>query len=121
MSRRRLGSIALASVALGLLILSCRQDKSTGPPTTTELDSPYLLGATTGSQNYIHTFANAGTYPYHCKLHTTATHRMAGTRFAAAPRPGSGFLSVFPCACPSASSAARATQSVQCAHFVSRH
>src|SRR5258706_858906 len=102
MSRRRLGSIALASVALGLLILSCRQDKSTGPPTTTELDSPYLLGATTGSQNYIHTFANAGTYPYHCKLHTTATHRMAGTGFGNAQAPGNGLLPIFPVAPPSA-------------------
>lgn len=95
MPRRLLGPIALASVALGLSILSCGEDKSTNPPGANELDSPYLLGATAGSENYIHTFANAGTYPYHCKLHTTASHREGGTVLVDPQGPESVFVSIF--------------------------
>jgi len=95
MSRRLIGLVALASLTLVLSVPGCSEDKSTSPPAANELDSPYLLGATTGSQNYIHSFANAGTYPYHCKLHTTATHRMAGTVFVTAQGPESVFVSIF--------------------------
>ena len=91
MSRRLLGLIMAASL---LSVLSCRNE-GTGPPPAMELDSPYLLGHTTGSQNYIHTFTNAGTYPYHCRLHTTSSHRMAGTVFVVAQGPESVFVSIF--------------------------
>jgi plastocyanin len=62
-----------------LVALGCSEDKGTTSPTAKELDSPAMLGATTGSQNYIHVFADAGTYPYHCRYHTSSYHRMAGT------------------------------------------
>ena len=95
MSRRQIGLAVLASLALGLSILACGQDKGTGPPSASELDSPYLLGATSGSQNYIHTFANSGTYSYHCKLHTTASHREGGTVLVDAQGPESVFVSIY--------------------------
>jgi plastocyanin len=60
-----------------------------------ELDSPSLLGATAGSQNYIHTFAHAGLYPYHCEYHTTASHRMAGTVTVDDTGQDSAFVSIF--------------------------
>lgn len=92
MSRRLLGLIALVSL---LSVLSCRKDEGTGPPPAKELDSPYLLGHTTGSQNYVHVFAYAGTYPYHCRLHTTSSHRMAGTVFVVPQGAESVFVSIF--------------------------
>jgi hypothetical protein len=92
---RRLGLMVLASLTLGLPLLSCGKDQETSPPPTKELDSPYLLGATGGSQNYIHAFANPGTYAYHCKLHTTATHRMGGMVFVTAQGADSAFVSIF--------------------------
>ena len=95
MSLRLIGLAALASLTLSLCIIACGEDKGTSPPPANELDSPYLLGATAGSQNYIHTFANAGTFSYHCKLHTTASHREGGTVFVSAQGPESVFVSIF--------------------------
>src|SRR5439155_14971869 len=71
MSRRRMGGLILASVSLSLSlsVMSCGDQKATAPAAGKELDSPYLLGASTGSANYIHMFASEGTYPYHCTLH----------------------------------------------------
>ncbi len=90
------GLIALASLALALLNFSCGQDAPTKPAShALELDSPYLLGATTGSENYIHIFANAGNYPYHCRLHSTADHREGGAVFVTAQAPESAFVSIF--------------------------
>jgi hypothetical protein len=92
---RRLAGFAVLTLILSLSVLACGEDKSTSPPPAIELDSPFLLGATSGSQNYIHTFANAGTYPYHCKLHTTALHREGGTVFVIDQGPDSVFVSIF--------------------------
>ena len=71
--------VRLAGLCFVLLLLGCSKDPTTPPASGPELDSPALLGSTTGSVNYIHVFAHAGTYPYHCSFHTTAHHRMAGT------------------------------------------
>lgn len=91
---RALRFVLPASLALGLTIIACRGNQGTSPPPAPELDSQALLGATTGSQNYIHTFANAGTYPYHCKYHTTSSHRMAGTVVVDPQGPESVFVSI---------------------------
>lgn len=79
MARNPFVLLALAGLALVLATLACREDKSTSPDPRDVLDSPALLGHSNGSQNYIHTFVTAGTYPYHCEYHTTNSHRMAGT------------------------------------------
>jgi plastocyanin len=58
---------ALAAI-LALALLGCGGDDDTGtnpPPPNPELDSPTLVG---GAQ-FVHTFANAGTFPYHCDFH----------------------------------------------------
>jgi plastocyanin len=89
----RLHVLLLASLALSLL--ACSDDQGTRPVPTKELDSPALLGATTGSQNYIHTFANTGVYPYHCTFHTTTAHRMAGTVIVGNGGPDSAFVSIY--------------------------
>lgn len=63
------GPLALASL---LALTSCSKDSNspTSPGgTTRELNSSDL--AQGGS--YAHTFANAGTYPYHCARHTSMT------------------------------------------------
>lgn len=95
MSRRPLGLVAVFGTALVVGSLACSQDKATSPTPAPELDSPPLLGATAGSPNYIHTFANAGIYPYHCTFHTTAHYRMAGTVLVEAQGPDSAFVSIF--------------------------
>ena len=117
MSRRLLGLIVFASLPLGLSVVSCGEDEGTSPPPAKELDSPYLLGATTGSRNYIHTFTNAGTYPYHCKLHTTASHRMAGTVYVVAQGPESTFVSIFEGAYHPASATVRPNGQVRWQNF----
>lgn len=91
---RPLGLVALASLSLALSLLACSKDPVTGPPAEA-FDSPALLGSTSGSQNYIHVFANSGTHPYHCKYHTTSAHREAGTVIVADGGPDSAFISIF--------------------------
>lgn len=83
--------VSLAGVSLALALAGCVQDKGTNPVPANELASPSLLGATAGSQNYIHAFATPGTYPYHCSYHTTSEHREAGTVIV----DGAGLDSVF--------------------------
>ena len=78
MSHRSVGLVALAALSLVFAVLGCREDKGTNPTPASELGSPALLGATSGSQNYLYTFVSAGTYPYHCNYHTTLSHREAG-------------------------------------------
>jgi len=95
MSLRPFGLIVIASPFLVLSLLACGEDKGTNPAPAKELDSPALLGATAGSQNYIHTFANVGTYPYHCMYHTTNSHRMAGTVIVDDHGQDSAFVSIF--------------------------
>ncbi len=64
--------IVLVTLTLGLLATGCGSDSKNNPvnpPVTLELNSPNL--ATAGV--YPHVFANAGTYPYHCKFHSGMT------------------------------------------------
>lgn len=94
MSDRLLALTWLAGLSLCLSASSCTKH-STKPPAGMELDSPYLLGATTGSQNYIHAFANDGDYPYHCVLHTTYHHREGGVVFVNSQGGDSAFVRIF--------------------------
>jgi len=94
MNVRRTVSVGLAGLAL-VVLASCLADKTTEPPNGRELDSPSLLGSTTGSQNYIHTFANQGTYPYHCEYHTTQNHREPGTVIVDDNGVDSAFVQIF--------------------------
>ncbi len=94
MSLRPLGLIVLAGW-IAASASACSQTPSTSPVTGKELDSPYLLGATSGSENYIHVFANAGHYAYHCKLHTTAYYRMGGLVIVSAQGSDSAFVTIF--------------------------
>ena len=94
---RRLHALVTAAgiVTLALSLPSCRENTTTSPSTARELDSPALLGSTTGSANYLHTFGNAGTYPYHCQYHTTTAHRMAGTVVVDEQGLDSAFVTIF--------------------------
>ena len=94
MPLRPLGLLALASLSLALLLNACVEEKVTGPEAK-ELDSPSLLGATTGSRNYIHVFANPGRYPYHCEYHTTTTTPEAGAVVVVDGGADSAFVSIF--------------------------
>jgi len=58
-------------LVMALAIAGCSDD-DTGtnpPPASLELNSGQLVG---GAQ-YVHTFANAGTFPYHCENHPVMT------------------------------------------------
>jgi plastocyanin len=94
MTRHLLALVVLASPALAFSLIACGEDKSTSPAPTEVLDSPALLGHTSGSQNYIHTFTNAGSHPYHCKYHTTSSHREAGTVIVNDQGADSAFVSI---------------------------
>lgn len=93
MSPRTRTLAAAVSLVLALPLVAC-MEKATTPAPGDELDSPGLLGAATGSQNFIHAFANKGTYPYHCEYHTTANHREGGTVSVADGAPDSAFVSI---------------------------
>jgi plastocyanin len=95
MPTRPFGLVSLAALTLALSLPGCAKDKGTSPTPSMELDSPAMLGATSGSQNYIHNFADAGTYPYHCRYHTTSAHRMAGTIVVGGGGQDSAFISIF--------------------------
>lgn len=89
MSLRPLGLVALA-----LLLNACVEEEVTSPRAK-ELDSPSLLGATTGSRNYIHAFANAGRYPYHCAYHSTTESPEGGTVVVVDGAADSAFVYIF--------------------------
>jgi plastocyanin len=57
---------ALAAL-FALALMGCGgDDKGTNPPPAApELDSPTLVA----NAEFVHTFANAGTFPYHCDFH----------------------------------------------------
>ena len=70
MTRRRLTLLGSALVILTAVVLfaGCSKDKSTNPVTTAkELNSVHLAQNAT----YVHTIATAGTYAYHCSIHTS--------------------------------------------------
>jgi hypothetical protein len=94
MAHRRLRLVGLIGLATALTLMSC-QDQSTNPAPALELDSPGLLGAVSGSQNYIHVFTRVGRYNYHCSYHTNAHHREPGTVFVRDGGPDSAFVSIF--------------------------
>ena len=94
MAHRRSSLVGLTGLMATLTLLSC-QDPSTRPEPAIELDSPGLLGAVSGSQNYIHVFTTPGRYDYHCAYHTNAHHREGGTVFVHDGGPDSAFVSIF--------------------------
>jgi len=57
--------------------------------------SNWAVTATTGSQNYLHTFAGDGEYWYHCLLHTTAHYREGGVVFVNSSGGDSAFVRIF--------------------------
>ena len=91
MSDRALGLTLLAT--LSLCLSSC-QKHGTDPAPAKELDSPYLLGAATGSRNYLHTFGADGSYWYHCVLHTNAHYREGGVVFVNSNGTDSAFVRI---------------------------
>ena len=84
-----------AGLFIALALMSCRKDTSTNSTPRDVLDSPALLGSTTGSQNYIHVFVTAGTYPYHCKYHQISIDREIGTVTVSDGGPDSAFVTIF--------------------------
>ena len=94
MAHRRSALVGLSSLMAALTLLSC-QDQSTNPAPLTELDSPALLGAVSGSQNFTHVFTRPGRYDYHCTFHTNAHHREGGIVFVHDGGPDSAFVSIF--------------------------
>ena len=66
-------SLLLAASLLTFAFLGCSKDKTTNPAPGgggKELDSPSLAA---GSGQFVHTFATAGTFPYHCSIHPVMT------------------------------------------------
>ena len=72
--RRTAPVTALFLIVLIVAIPACgkKSSNSVTPPVTKELDS----GSIASGGQYMHTFASAGTYNYHCAIHGTA---MAGS------------------------------------------
>jgi plastocyanin len=61
---------AATLVLIAVVALACSKDKSTNPPgTTLTLNSGTLVGGSPGAA-YLHTFASAGSFPYHCNFHS---------------------------------------------------
>ena len=73
-------SVVLAATSLLLLTFtyfgcSSSKNKTTNPvPSTKELDSGTLAA---GSGVFVHIFASAGTFPYHCSIHPVMTASIA--------------------------------------------
>ncbi len=65
-SRRRLAPLLLLTLMLPLSACSKGDSGPAGPgPATKELNSGNIVNGGT----YVHTFATAGTYDYHCTIH----------------------------------------------------
>lgn len=94
MAHRRLTVVGLTGLIAALTLLSC-QDQGTNPAPALELDSAGLLGAVSGSQNFVHVFTRYGRYDYHCTYHTNAHHREPGTVLVHDGAPDSAFVSIF--------------------------
>jgi plastocyanin len=67
---RGLAAVTLALSLAAVLACSKKDDKTTNPIPTLELNSGNIA-ASVGI--YSHTFAAAGTYPYHCSIHPAMT------------------------------------------------
>ena len=81
--RNLLPVLALAAGLVMAMGCSSDDDNPTGPPAPRELDSGNILNG----QRYVHTFANAGTYGYHCSIHTNMTSSI-GRSIAIESMPG---------------------------------
>lgn len=79
---------AVLLVAMPLALVSCSDDSDgpSAPATPKELNSPTLQQG--GS--FAHTFAAAGTFPYHCTIHSG----MAGSVTVAAAGPDSAVVTI---------------------------
>lgn len=75
-THKRLGGILLTLMAIA--VIGCSSDSSPSGPgggTTKEFQSPTL----TPGDSYEHVFSKAGTFPYFCSFHGTATTGMHAT------------------------------------------
>jgi plastocyanin len=80
--------VALLLVVAASSLVGCSKNKGTNPlpPTGAAFDSGNLAPSAT----YQHTFATAGTFAYHCAIHTT----MTGSVTVAASNPTSASVSI---------------------------
>lgn len=92
--RRCSSAVLLAGLLTTIALASC-QETGTNPPPAKALDSPALLGATTGSRNYIHVFTDHGIYAYHCAYHTNAHNREPGVVLVQDGAADSAFVSIY--------------------------
>jgi len=71
LSRFAIGTSLAAALLVAVSVSGCGDDHSSDPkpPSTLELNS----GNIPPGGVYQHTFANAGTFPYHCTLHAAMT------------------------------------------------
>jgi plastocyanin len=68
-------SLLAAPLFVGLLLAPLACSKDSGSPTTPPVTGGKELNSANLAQNgsYSHTFPNAGTFPYHCTIHTSMT------------------------------------------------
>jgi plastocyanin len=82
-SLRRLAPLLLLALALPLAACSKSKSGPTSPGTPKELDSGNIANGGT----FVHTFANAGTFDYHCAIHgitmSGSVHVVAGSAASA--------------------------------------
>ena len=74
MNRSHRFLLAPLVLVLALFVGACSDDGDDNPvipPNTLELNSGTLAGGS--GATYVHTFATAGTYPYHCNFHSGMT------------------------------------------------
>jgi plastocyanin len=88
-NRYRIATLAAALLVLLAASLPACKQKATNPGggAAKELDSATL----TNGGVYMHTFANAGTYNYHCRVHGLA---MAGTVTVAGGQPANAPVTI---------------------------
>jgi plastocyanin len=84
MSRGRvelLGGALVLLVAIGVFA-SCSKDKGTNPGVAGELASPHISAS---GGTFVHIFAHAGSFPYHCSIHNSMTGTVVADTAAATP------------------------------------
>ena len=84
-------AIPLLALALALTLLGCSKDKSTNPTNTATLE--LNSGNLGNSAQFPHRFFRAGTFPYHCSIHTGMTGSVTVSD-AAAPGDTMGTVSI---------------------------
>lgn len=92
--RTRFATLAVALLALLTASVPGCSKSSTNPGggggAAKEMDSPTI----NQGGMYAHTFANVGTYPYHCKFHGAPGSGMSGTVVVANGQPASAAVSI---------------------------